>query len=386
MLLACTTRAAVLMLVPFAFGFEPAAAAAGPRFVHGTAVFQHRVELPPRAMLEAALAEFTAGQGAARTIATTRVTSLGSPPIAFTLAYDPASIVATHRYVVRARIVTGGRVLFTSESDAPVITQGSPREVTLALSRVSGAQAASPLAPPLARTYWRAMEVAGHPLPARDRSQEPHLQLLPSGRLAGADGCGPLTGGYALNGGAITFAGLDASRTACPAPAKDEEFRDALKRASRWTISGSRLELFDATGSRLAVFEGSPATAVRASSVPLEGTAWKLVRFQGGDDTVLVPRDSSKYTLQFEKEGRLSVRLDCNRGRGTWKSNAPNQLQLGPLAITRARCAAGSLSDQIARHWRYIWSFVIRDGHLFLSLTADGGTYEWAPCIPAKPA
>ena len=59
--------------------------------------------------------------------------------------------------------------------------------------------------------------------------------------------------------------------------------------------------------------------------------------------------------------------MDCNRGRGTWKSTG-SQLELGPLALTRAACPEGSLHDQIVKQWGSVRSFVIKDGHLFLSL------------------
>ena len=53
--------------------------------------------------------------------------------------------------------------------------------------------------------------------------------------------------------------------------------------------------------------------------------------------------------------------------------------ELGPLALTRAACPAGSLHDQIAKHWTYIRSYMVKEGHLFLSLMADVGTYEFEP-------
>lgn len=103
----------------------------------------------------------------------------------------------------------------------------------------------------------------------------------------------------------------------------------------------------------------------------------QLVKFRGGDDTTLRPDDGAKYTIEFGAGGRLTARLDCNRGRGTWKSSGSNQLQFGPLALTRAKCPAGSLHDQIVKQWSNIRSYVIMDGHLFLSLMADGGIYEF---------
>jgi para-nitrobenzyl esterase len=111
----------------------------------------------------------------------------------------------------------------------------------------------------------------------------------------------------------------------------------------------------------------------------LGGTSWQLVRFRGGDDTLLVPDDKAKYTVAFAADGSVSVRLDCNRGRGAWKSAGRNQIEFGPMALTRAQCPPGSLHDHIVKQWPHVRSYVIRGGHLFLSLMADGGIYELEP-------
>ena len=122
------------------------------------------------------------------------------------------------------------------------------------------------------------------------------------------------------------------------------------------------------------------APTLSQSATPnLSGTSWQLVKFQGSDDKTLTPDDKTKYTIQFNTDGVLSARIDCNRGRGTWKSSGASQLQLGPLALTRAMCPPESLHDQIVKHWNFIRSYIIRDGHLFLSLMADGGIYEFEP-------
>lgn len=116
------------------------------------------------------------------------------------------------------------------------------------------------------------------------------------------------------------------------------------------------------------------------SSHPLAGTSWQLVRFQGGDDSVLTPDDRTRYTLTFDPAGSgVAMRVDCNRGRGTWTASGPSGLQFGPMALTRAMCAPGSMHDQIVKQWGNIRSFVLREGRLFLSLMADGGIYEFEP-------
>lgn len=112
---------------------------------------------------------------------------------------------------------------------------------------------------------------------------------------------------------------------------------------------------------------------------PLAGTAWQLVRFEGGDGKVVTPTQRDRYTLDFSANGSLAARIDCNRGRGVWKSSAEPQLALSVPVMTRAFCGQGSMHDQIVKHLPFIRSFVIRNGHLFLSLQADGGIYEFEP-------
>lgn len=121
------------------------------------------------------------------------------------------------------------------------------------------------------------------------------------------------------------------------------------------------------------------------SSPALAGTAWQLVKFQSGDGTTLTPDDKARYTVAFGEDGRVAVRIDCNRGAGSWKSTAPNALQFGPLALTRAFCPRPSLGDRVSRDWPAIRSYTLKDGHLFLSLMADGGIYEFEPLIEANP-
>ncbi len=116
----------------------------------------------------------------------------------------------------------------------------------------------------------------------------------------------------------------------------------------------------------------------------LAGTSWQLVKFQGGDDRVLTPDSRIKYTITFNADSSVNVRFDCNRGRGTWKSSGPNQLQFGPLALTRALCPPNSLHDRLVKDWGYVRSYVIKNGHLFLSLMADGGIYELEPLTPSQ--
>jgi len=239
----------------------------------------------------------------------------------------------------------------------------------------------------LAGSAWRAVELSGRPVPSPwpNPSREPHLAFGTGGQLSGSDGCNLLRGPFTQKGEGLTFGALAGTQMACPGT--DEEtsrrFRNALTGTSHWNLVDGRLQLYGATGKPLAVLarRGTPP----AAGASLSGTTWQLVRFQGGNDRVLTPDDRAKYTLVFDGGGSVAARVDCNRGRATWKAGASGQLELGPLLLTRAKCPDESLHDQIAKQWPAIRSFMLKDGHLFLSLMADGGVYEFEPAAPARP-
>ncbi|HET6268316.1 MAG TPA: META domain-containing protein [Acidobacteriota bacterium] len=103
------------------------------------------------------------------------------------------------------------------------------------------------------------------------------------------------------------------------------------------------------------------------------------MKIQSMDGTTVVPDNKSKYTIAFLKDGTVSAKIDCNRGHGTWKSAGSGQLEFGPMATTRAMCPPGSLYDRVVKDWANVRSYILKDGHLFLSLMADGGIYEYEP-------
>ena len=123
----------------------------------------------------------------------------------------------------------------------------------------------------------------------------------------------------------------------------------------------------------------SPSATPAAASASLEGSSWRLVQIAMSDGVTRPAIDRSRYTIGFGRDGVLNVRFDCNRGRGSWTSSGPNQVEFGTLALTRAMCPMGSLHDELVRQWPNVRSYVVKDGRLYLSLMADGGTIEFEP-------
>jgi putative lipoprotein len=236
--------------------------------IQGTATYRERIALPPEATFEATLEDVSRADAPADVIARTRLTPAGTPPIRFDIAVDLARILPDRRYVVRARILVGDRLMFTTDSSYPVLTQGNGTTVAVMLRRVASAPPASPGSPgspappqprsarPLEKTYWKATELDGRPVPTAEMTREVYILLGGTGRVGGSDGCNRLIGSYELTGDAIKFGALAGTQMACQNTADTERgLHKALSGATRWSIVGDRLELFDAGGGRLAQFE-----------------------------------------------------------------------------------------------------------------------------------
>jgi len=134
--------------------------------------------------------------------------------------------------------------------------------------------------------------------------------------------------------------------------------------------------------------ESAPAEAPRA---PVEVSAedqdailqtgllgeWRWVGFQGMDDAEIQVGDPSRYTLTFRVDG-VAVQADCNRGRGSFDLDGSSIL-FGPMATTLMACPDQSMADRYLRYLGDVRSWVVEDGHLFLSLMTDGGIMEFEP-------
>lgn len=111
---------------------------AGSSQVEVEASFRERLALAPGVRLEASLIDISRADAAATIVGKTVIEEVGLPPYRFTIAYDPAAIVATHRYAVRVVLMKDARLIFTTDQVYPVLTGGSPASVQVLLKRVGG--------------------------------------------------------------------------------------------------------------------------------------------------------------------------------------------------------------------------------------------------------
>lgn len=107
--------------------------------ITGTVTYRQRTALPQKAAVVIKLVDISREDVSAVTVAEQRIEAAGKQvPIPFDLVFDWNRIQQANRYAIQAQIIEGGRLLYTTNTSYPVLTQGNPRNVDLVLVPVGG--------------------------------------------------------------------------------------------------------------------------------------------------------------------------------------------------------------------------------------------------------
>jgi uncharacterized lipoprotein YbaY len=230
-------------------------ASAAPASVTGVAAWTAAAPLPADAVLDVTVADIARADAPAITLAEAR-TPAPTAPAAFAVPFDPARLDPRALYSVRVRILSGERLLYTSDRTIPVLGAHGTDAGTVTL--VAVAPQSAPDAP-LVETYWALVALGTDPLPVGTSAGEREVHVILHGdppRVSGYAGCNRLAGAYTLDGPRLAFGKMASTMMACPT-GMDVESRlhAALAATAGWRVRGERLELLDAKGAVLATFE-----------------------------------------------------------------------------------------------------------------------------------
>lgn len=123
----------------------------------------------------------------------------------------------------------------------------------------------------------------------------------------------------------------------------------------------------------------SPVPAAPALSIlppEIVDTTWEWVGFTSPVEQLTIDA-ASNYTIRFQSDGRLSVRADCNRGMTNYSVSAERGITIQPIALTRAACPPGSLSDRFVKELEQVRIYFTKDGEFFLEKAMDSGTLRF---------
>lgn len=117
-------------------------------------------------------------------------------------------------------------------------------------------------------------------------------------------------------------------------------------------------------------------TKLHGTPGDLKGTSWQWVGFTSAAEQLNLDQPNL-YTLDFSTSDGVVVRADCNRGAAPVGSPSPGVLRIGAMAMTKAVCPSGSLSDRYVHYISQVITYKIRDGELRLNLASGSGSLHF---------
>ena len=101
--------------------------------IHGSVSLREPSVVPSGAVLTVTLEDVSRVDAMSDTLGVCVIDALETLPSSFSIPYDRALIVARHAYGVRARIEHEGSLLYTTDTNHPVLTRGAPNTIHLSL-------------------------------------------------------------------------------------------------------------------------------------------------------------------------------------------------------------------------------------------------------------
>ncbi len=114
------------------------------------------------------------------------------------------------------------------------------------------------------------------------------------------------------------------------------------------------------------------------TSADLSGVVWQWLGTTSGTGKAVAPKFPGKYTLAFLPEGKVTLRVDCNRGGGAYQIDGAS-LTIDAATLTRKACPQGSLGNRFVRELNAVVTYVMTEGNLVLNLKADAGDMKFEP-------
>jgi len=101
-----------------------------------SASYRERIAMMPGVTFEAQLQDVSLADAPAKILGTVTVNDAGNPPYEVALPYNPGAIQDGRRYAVRASLRMGDRLLFTTDTHTPVLTDSAGTDVSITMVKV----------------------------------------------------------------------------------------------------------------------------------------------------------------------------------------------------------------------------------------------------------
>jgi heat shock protein HslJ len=120
-----------------------------------------------------------------------------------------------------------------------------------------------------------------------------------------------------------------------------------------------------------------PPTMTNGAEPTLGGRVWAWQGTQLIGNERMVPDASERYTIEFQPDGRMQMRADCNRGGAGYAAGSNRSLTMTPAATTKMGCPSGSQGTEFVRQLAEVSRYDFVDGDLVLTLKSNAGAMRF---------
>ena len=194
-------------------------------------------------------------------------------------------------------------------------------------------------------------------------------QFLPDGRATFRLDCNSGQADYTATDGRVALTNLVTTAALCPSGSLGEAFAAVL--------IGAESYRFDDTGNL--ILRG-PQGSLHLSPV-LTGVTWQWQGIADNDGVIFVaPPAPELYTVEFQADGALAIRADCNRARARVRTDGiAMAIRMG--GVTRMACRADSLGALYLFGLDSVEHWYLFNGVLSLTLPDRAGMMIFGPVV-----
>ena len=120
-----------------------------------------------------------------------------------------------------------------------------------------------------------------------------------------------------------------------------------------------------------------PPAMAAASDRALIGHVWSWQHSDIAGQRIDI-EGPERYTIDFQSDGDVRVRADCNRGAGRYAEAANRGLSLSSIATTKMGCPGGSRGSEFVRELENVERYEMVGSDLVLVLKENAGTMRFA--------
>ena len=120
-----------------------------------------------------------------------------------------------------------------------------------------------------------------------------------------------------------------------------------------------------------------PAMAAAAGGA-LQGRVWTWQSSDLAGQRVDVDAPD-RYTIEFQTDGGVRVRADCNRGGGRYTEAASREVSLSSIATTKMGCPGGAKGAEFVRELENVERYEFVGNDLVMIMKGNAGAMRFAP-------